>query len=255
MSFDAAPALKVQNIKSKISDARILLWDIDGTLMSSLRAGAYKDYFIPALVRVFGTAGALDEMQVAGMTDTQIAYEALRGEGFSLADIYTRLDELLTVFEEEMSRVLAAADNPYGVFPGVREILAATHAHPLLVNSLLTGNLSCAAEIKLRYVDLWRYFAFVPHAFGEISHERGDLAHEAGRRIGEFFGARIAPAQFIVIGDTPNDIACARAFGAKAIAVATGRNHPAEELAKFAPDVLLSDLTDTAGIIRLLETV
>ena len=252
MSFDAAPALKFQNIKTNLADARILLWDIDGTLMRSLRAGAYKEYFVPALVRVFGTAGALDTMQVAGMTDTQIAYEALRGEGFSLADIYARLDELLAVFEEEMSRVLAAADNPYGVFPGVREILAATHGHPLLVNSLLTGNLSCAAEIKLRYVDLWRYFEFAPHAFGEISHERGELAGEAGRRISEFFSGEIKPEHFIVIGDTPNDIACARAFGARAVAVATGRNHPKEELAKYQPDVLLAGLEDTNKVLETL---
>ena len=256
MSFDAAPfPSKLQNLRSNVKDARILLWDIDGTLMRSTRNGAYKEYFAPALLRVYGSAGNLEDMQVSGMTDTQIAYEALRGEGFSVADIFARIDTLLEVFHDEMSRVIARTDNPYGVFPGVREILAAVHEHPLMLNSLLTGNLSCAAEIKLRHVDLWQYFEFVPHAFGEISHERAVLAKEAGKRIGEFLEAEVRPEQFIVIGDTPNDIACARAFGARVIGVATGRSHPPEILTKYEPDILLTDLTDTAKVIRILETI
>ena len=256
MSFDSAPTISnIQNLRSKIKDARILLWDIDGTLMTSTRVGAYKEYFSAALKRVYGSAGDLDSVLASGMTDTQIAYEALRGEGFSVADIFARIDLLLEVFNEEMLRAIARADNPYDVFPGVREALAAVHEHPLLLNSLLTGNLSCAAEIKLRYVDLWRYFEFVPHAFGEISHDRRDLAKEAGKRISEFLQAELRPEQFIVIGDTPNDIACARAFGAKAVAVATGRNHPVSELAKYAPDVLLTDLTDTKELLQIFEII
>jgi phosphoglycolate phosphatase-like HAD superfamily hydrolase len=256
MSLDSAPTLsKIGNLKSKIKDARILLWDIDGTLMHSTRTGAYKEYFIPALEKVYGSSGALDEMQVSGMTDTQIAYEALRGEGFSVADIFAKIDDLLSTFHDEMSRVVARADNPYGVFPGVREALAATHAHPLFLNSLLTGNLSCAAEIKLRHVDLWKYFEAVPHAFGEISHDRRELAKEAGKRINEFLGGEVKPEQFIVIGDTPNDIDCARAFGARSIALATGRNHSAGELLAHEPDLVLNDLTNTGELIRLLETI
>ncbi len=256
MSLDGAPILsKIQNLKSKIAAARVILWDIDGTLMHSTRAGAYKEYFIPALKKVYGSAGALNEMQVSGMTDTQIAYEALRGEGFTVADIFARIDDLLDTFHEEMSRVMALADNPYGVFPGVREALAATQEHPLFINSLLTGNLSCAAEIKLRHVDLWKYFADVPHAFGEISHDRRELAKETGKRINEFLGVELKPAQFIVIGDTPNDIDCARAFGAKSIALATGRNHSAEELRAHKPGLVLNDLTNTGGLLRILETL
>jgi phosphoglycolate phosphatase-like HAD superfamily hydrolase len=243
---------KIANLKSKIPEARILLWDIDGTLMHSTRAGAYKEYFGAALQRVYGSAGNLDNVQASGMTDTQIAFEALRGEGFSVADIFARIDPLLRVFHEEMSRVIERDDNPYAIFPGVREALFATHGHPLFLNSLLTGNLSCAAEIKLRHIDLWKYFEFVPHAFGEISHDRRELAKVAGRRISEFLQVPLKPEQFIVIGDTPNDIACARAFGARAVAVATGRNHPAGELKKHRPDVLLNDLTNPQELIGIL---
>ena len=63
------------------------------------------------------------------------------------------------------------------------------------------------------------------------------------------------PEQFIVIGDTPNDIACAREFGAKAVAVATGRSHSAAELAKFEPDILLLDLQDTPNILNTLQSL
>ncbi len=246
---------KIRDLKSKIESVRILLWDIDGTLMHSTRPGAYKEYFSASLKRVYGSAGDLDNVLASGMTDTQIAYEALRGEGFSVADIFARIDELLQVFHEEMSRITAAADNPYAILPGVSEALRATHGHPLFLNSLLTGNLSCAAEVKLRRVDLWKYFEFVPHAFGEISHDRRELARAAEIRINEFLQVELRPEQFIVIGDTPNDIACARALGAKAVAVATGRNHPAKELAAYEPDVLLEDLTDTKKVLSMFEAI
>ena len=76
-------------------DLRIILWDIDGTLLHSRRHGAFKEYMEPALVRVFGTAGRLDEMVVSGMTDLQIFTEALRDEGFTAEHIRGRLPELV----------------------------------------------------------------------------------------------------------------------------------------------------------------
>lgn len=256
MSLDAIPNnSKIEALRSKSKGLRILLWDIDGTLMHSTRPGAYKEYFSASLKRVYGSAGDLDNVLASGMTDTQIAYEALRGEGFSVEDIFARIDELLQVFHEEMSRITTAADNPYAILPGVSEALCATHGHPLFLNSLLTGNLSCAAEVKLRRVDLWKYFEFVPHAFGEISHDRRELARAAETRINEFLQVELKPEQFIVIGDTPNDIACARVFGAKAVAVATGRNHSAKELAAYEPDVLLKDLTSTKELLRIFKLV
>ena len=150
-----------------------------------------------------------------------------------------------------MSRVVSQKNNPYKIFKGVREILDRTHEHQTFINSLLTGNLSVAAEIKLRYVDLWNYFENVPNAFGEISHERSQLAHEAGKLYNEFLKTEINPEQFIIIGDTPNDIACARAFGAKCVAVATGKNHPKEELAEYKPDVLLENLENTEKVFEI----
>lgn len=246
---------KRQNHQFDFEKIRILLWDIDGTLIHSNQSGAYKDYFIPTLEQVYGTSGKLAEMQVSGMTDTQIAFEALQNEGFDVADIFAKVEEFIAVLGSKMAYEISQKDNPYGVFDGVREILNETDRSPRFINSLLTGNLSATAEIKLRYVDLWHYFADKPCSFGEVSHQRAELAQFAGKQFNEFFQTELNPEQFIVIGDTPNDIACARAFGAKIIALATGRNHSAAELAEYDPDFLLEDLRDKDKVFAILESL
>ena len=101
-------------------------------------------------------------------------------------------------------------------------------------------------------MNLWDYFTGTPHSFGEISHQRSDLAKFAEKQFCEFYQTELKPEQFIVIGDTPNDIACARAFGAKAVAVGTGRIHSTEELAKHNPDILLEDLRNTDKVLQIL---
>lgn len=238
-----------------LSEVRILLWDIDGTLMRSTVQGGYKQYFSATMQRVFGSAGKLDAMIPSGMTDTQIMFEALRGEGFTPEQIFERKDELLQVFQAEMKAVLADNGEPYEMLKGVREILAETDKNPDFINALLTGNLSVAAEIKLEAVGLWNYFADAPNAFGEISHNRSDLAVEAGKLFKACYEFDFKPAQFIVIGDTPNDIICARAFGAKVVAVKTGRGQSAESLAEMKPDYLLEDLSDTKKVLEILQTL
>jgi len=247
----------IQNPKSKIQnqDVRILLWDIDGTLMRSTVQGGYRKYFTATMRRVFGHAGNLDAIMPSGMTDTQIIYEALRGDGFTPEQIFERKAELLEVFQTEMKTVLAENGEPYEVLKGVREILAETDKNPCFINALLTGNLSVAAEIKLSAVGLWHYFANEPNAFGEISHRRNDLAIEAGKLFNARYEFEFAPQQFIVIGDTPNDIACARAFGAKVVAVATGRGESSEKLLENNPDFLLEDLSDTKNVLQILENL
>lgn len=238
-----------------LSDLRILLWDIDGTLMRSTVQGGYKKYFSATMKKVFGHAGHLDEIIPSGMTDTQIMFESLQHEGFRPEDIFARKDELLQVFRTEMTKVLDNKGEPYELLPGVHEILRETDKSTKFINALLTGNLSVAAEIKLKTVGLWHYFENSPNAFGEISHNRHDLAFEAGRLFNKSYDFEFDSSQFIVIGDTPNDISCAREFGAKVIAVATGRNQSREKLLAHEPDFLLEDLSDTREALRILETI
>ncbi len=246
---------KNETIRNPKSQIRILLWDIDGTLMRSTVQGGYKKYFAATMQKVFGSAGNLDGIMPGGMTDTQIIYEALRDENFTAEQIFAQKSELLKVFEQEMTKVLAAHGEPFERLAGVEEILTETAKMPNYINALLTGNLSVAAEIKLKSVRLWKYFADAPNAFGEISHKRSDLAHEAGRLFNQRYDYQFDSQQFIVIGDTPNDIACARDFGAKAVAVATGRGVEREKLMEGKPDHLLEDLRDTKKVLEVLSVI
>ena len=246
-----------QNIESKIQNQnlRILLWDIDGTLLQSTKVGAFKEYFAPALKEVYGSSGTLAAMSVSGMTDSQIAYEALTNEGFSINEIFSKIEDFAKTIGERMSRYVNGQNEPYRLLSGAREILEAANKNPRYVNALLTGNFSVAAEMKLKYFDLWKYFADKPNPFGEISHDRRELAKTAAKNTSKFLQIELSNDQFIVIGDTPNDIACARALGAKMISVATGRNHPSAQLAEYEPDVLLEDLGDTKKVLQILETI
>ena len=232
---------------------RVILWDIDGTLLHSRRHGAFRDYMAPAMLRVFGTAGRLDELVVSGMTDLQIFAEALRDEGFTAEQVRGRLPELTSLFLEGMER-MAAEGELFEALPGARAALEALEREPRYLNSLLTGNVEPAARLKLRLVGLDGFFR-LPGAFGELSHDRRDLPAVARERLSRHLGRDLNPEQLVVIGDTPNDIACARHFGARAVAVATGRSHAAADLLQYSPDAVLPDLADTELLLRTLAAL
>ena len=236
----------------RVSDLRVLLWDLDGTLVRGQRYGVFKDYIVPMLTRVFGTAGSLGGMMVSGMTDLQIIEEALRGEGITREHIIARKDELRRRYIEEMKRATDNGAHIIEAIPGGREVLQRVAEHPRYVSGLLTGNIEPAAYLKLELAGLSEFFQ-LPGAFGDESFDRRDLPAIAAQRINEHLGASLPPEQFIVIGDTPNDIACARHFGARVLAVASGRMHSAEELLIHEPDALLSDLLDAELVLQTLD--
>ena len=233
------------------SDIRVLLWDLDGTLVRGARYGIFKDYTVPMLKSVFGTAGSLSGMMVSGMTDLQIVEEALRGEGITREHIMARKDELLSCYIREMKRATGNGDHIITAMPGALEVLEAVEAHPRYLSTLLTGNIEPAAHLKVEITGLARFFK-LPGAFGNESFDRRDLPALAVRRINEHLKTELAPEQFIVIGDTPNDIACARHFGTQVLAVATGRMHSAEDLQTYGPDALLPDLLDVERFMQTL---
>ena len=230
---------------------RVLLWDIDGTLICSAKPGGYKIYTIPVLEEIFGTAGRLSEMQVSGMTDLQIVFEALREEGVSQEDILARAEVLASRLTEEARLVTGNGVKFFQLLPGVRETLEALSEHPRYQSALLTGNIQSMAQQKMELVGLDHFFT-LPGAFGEESHNRRDLPAKAAERIRQFLQIDLAPEQFIVIGDTPNDIDCARHFGARAVAVGTGRVYSIEDVLACKPDALLPDLSDVDLVLRTL---
>ena len=233
------------------TDLRILLWDIDGTLIRSVRTGGYKDYTIPVLEEIFGTSGQLSTMRVSGMTDLQIIAEALRDEGYTHDDIRERIHDVSKRITEEARRVTGNGTPFFQVIPGVREMLDVLDQHPRYRSALLTGNIEAMAYLKMELVGLEKYFR-LPGAFGDESHERKDLPERAAERIQEQLQMNLAPEQFIVLGDTPNDIGCAQHFGARSVALGTGRFYSKEELLECQPDAFLPDLTDTNLVLETL---
>ena len=231
---------------------RILLWDIDGTLMHSARNGSYKDYTIPVLEEIFGTSGRLSDMRVSGMTDLQIIFEALAETDVSQEQIVAQVDLLSRRITEEARRVTGNGVRFFELLPGVRETLETVHQHPRYQSALLTGNIKPMAELKMELMGLDHFFT-LPGAFGEESHIRRDLPALAAERIRAHLRVNLPPEHFIVIGDTPNDIDCARHFGARAVAVGTGRFYSHDEILACEPDAILPDLSDTELVLSTLD--
>ena len=231
---------------------RILLWDLDGTLVRGRRFGAFKDYTVPMLEKVFGTSGCLPGLVVSGMTDLQIVEEALRGEGITREHIRERMDELQLCYIDEMKRACGNGNQIIEAMPGARETLETLHEQPRYLSALLTGNIEPAAQLKIEITGLADFFT-LPGAFGNDSFDRRDLPAIAAQRINDHLGTELHAEQFILIGDTPNDIACARHFGARVVAVATGRIHSDADLRAYDPDALLPNLLDSELVMKTLD--
>jgi len=135
--------------------------------------------------------------------------------------------------------------------PGVQETLGVLANHPRYRSALVTGNIEPMAQLKMELVGLDHFFT-LPGAFGDESHERRDLPERAAERINSFLQTDLHPKHFIVIGDTPNDIDCAHHFGARSVAVGTGRFYTREELLACSPDAWLQDLSDPESVLATL---
>jgi phosphoglycolate phosphatase len=210
----------------------LLLWDIDGTLLGSGGAGVRA--FDQALADEFGVRGSLAHLAWAGRTDGWIAGRVLEEYGLpaTAANVARLIDAYLARLPPELDRTGA-------VLPGVIDILEAACDHPMIVQGLLTGNVERGARVKLGHFGLWDYFPF--GAFADDSLDRNELGPHALRRAEVHAGGPVAPDRVWIIGDTAHDIACARAIGARAMAVTTGYG-TRESLLAAGPDHLLDSL-------------
>jgi phosphoglycolate phosphatase-like HAD superfamily hydrolase len=222
----------------------LLLWDIDGTLVTS--GGAGMRALQVALRAVFGIDGRVDDIDFAGRTDRWIIRQIFGKFGLpATEENFARyIDGYVTALPAQL------ADRGVRLLPGVPALLDGAVERGDLALGLLTGNLRRGAETKLGYHGLWRYFAF--GAFADDSENRNDLGPQALRRACAHHGVDFAIERVWVIGDTPHDIVCGQAFGARTLAVATGR-YAAEELRAESPDAVLADLSDTAAFWRLVD--
>jgi len=222
----------------------VWLFDIDGTLLHT--DGAAREAFARAVGARFPGREPLGDVAFAGRVDPLILRDILEHHGatFEPGEEAVFWNSVLAHMRE------ALAPGRGRVLPGVADVLRAVEAEPEWVSALLTGNMTEMARIKLGHFGLDGWFAF--GAFGEEAEDRNRLAQLAvGRAWARF---RVPAERCIVVGDTEHDIACARAAGAKVIAVATG-TQSASHLASHDPDLLLEDLRDVEGLMAWARRV
>jgi len=213
---------------------RLVLFDIDGTLVHT--GGAGIKAFAKVFATEFGVANGVEKMKFAGRTDVNLVREF-----FIMSGIETREENFGRFFERYvfwLDQILRHSETK--ACPGVPEFMHALRALPNPPRlGLLTGNIRLGAEIKLRHFDLWKEFEM--GGFADDHEDRDQIAHAALKRGSRVLGHELRGEQVLVIGDTPLDIRCARAIGAKALAVATG-GATLDELKRHQPDWAVEDL-------------
>jgi phosphoglycolate phosphatase len=222
---------------------KLLLFDIDGTLIST--GGAGMRAMTRVLKETLLVPTGLDSVPVAGRTDSIILRDVLAACGRSLDA--TTMSEFREAYRGHLRYELARGGGP-GTLRGVRALLDSLSTRDVTLG-LLTGNFPEAAEIKLVHYDLWQYFGW--GAFGDSAFDRNDLLPVALERHAERGGRPVAAHDVLVVGDTPNDVACAHAGGAQAIAVATG-HYDRSALEAAGADVVLDDLSDREAFLALV---
>lgn len=227
---------------------RLILWDIDGTLVSTGRVGRM------ALEEGARLAAGLDELPdvvMSGKTDPQIVAELLAGAGIGGAEARRLLPAALA----EAERLLAAESETMArdgfVHPGVPEALAALAAFPGVRQALLTGNTEANAALKVRTFGLDRWFDFGIGAYGTDHADRDRLVPVALGRARELRGEEYGSGEVWVIGDTARDLSCAKAASAMCLIVGTG-HEGFSAVAGLEADALVEDLGDTEMVVKLL---
>ena len=222
---------------------RLLLFDIDGTLIHSGGAGIHA--LKSAFKERFGFDEDLYGIEIAGMTDSGIVVSVLNKH--KIPPTNENVSAFLDSYVHFLSLELPRREGK--LLPGVLELLERLKSRQHLVLALLTGNVSRGAQLKLEHYGVWHFFEF--GAFADDHRDRNELGRFARARAKEKHGREFAASEIDVIGDTPRDIACGKALGARTIAVATG-TWDRDELAKHQPDFLIDDLSNVETIMDTL---
>ena len=198
-----------------------------------------------AFERLHGRERALDGVPIAGRTDRAIVIDVMRRIGVDPTDgaITALRDAYIDSLRTEIRRPVS---DPSGVLPGVAPLLDALEAEPGVVTALLTGNFVLGAQVKLQHFSIWDRFRF--GAFGDDHSDRRHLVPVAvvhARRAGH---PDFLPAHVVIIGDTPNDVECAKAYGARAIGVTTGPYDRAT-LSAAGADLTVDTLEDVPRLL------
>lgn len=220
----------------------VLLWDIDGTLLTTGRAGVFA--LEEAALALTGTPADLAAMHTAGLTDAEIAELIL--EAASAPAEPDDVRRFLRAYEELLPERLHWRQGR--VLDGVRELLEFLHGRPDVLNVLLTGNTRAGAAAKLAHYGLGGFF--VRGAFADDAHDRAGIATRAIELAREAAPFNVHPERVYVIGDTPRDIACAQVIGARSIAVAG--TYPPEALQEAGAWLVLDGLPEPARFAEIV---
>lgn len=215
----------------------VLLFDIDGTLIHTRGAG--RRALEEAMREAFPIPGPVADVPLHGRTDRAIGHDL-----FSLHAIESteaNWARLKRAYLNQLPRQLQTG--PGEVLPGIRPLLQELEPREDVLLGLLTGNTAEGARIKLNHFDLDRHFAV--GGYGDLHRDRNDVARVALQEVERTVGGPVDLQRVWVIGDTPADVACGRAIGARVLAVATGQ-HSLAELRQTAPDLALENLADAA---------
>jgi phosphoglycolate phosphatase-like HAD superfamily hydrolase len=219
------------------------LFDIDGTLIAS--GGAGKAALERALADEFGIERITDDLTLSGRTDRAILADLIRLHDLDPAPSTTQ--RLTASYLRNLPASLASGQGR--ILPGILELLQALRKRDDVTLGLLTGNIPEGARIKLAHFGIWEYFGF--GGYGDLHLDRDDVARAALQEVKSRHDGQVTLGRIWVIGDTPLDIRCARAIGARVAAVATGW-HSLAELAAHEPDLLVDDFSDPHPLLRRL---
>ncbi|GAB4434803.1 MAG: HAD hydrolase-like protein [Chloroflexi bacterium OHK40] len=221
---------------------RLILWDVDGTLLST--DGIAAEAMRAAIREVVGPAAPMARTSYAGKTDWQIIRESL--PSLPPEEVGARLHDFAAAYlgrlEAQRAELLARSR----LFPGVPAALEALRG--LAYQAPLTGNIAAVARLKLECVGLLGLLDVAAGAYGDDHHHRPELVPVAADRAKARYGHDFQGRAIVVVGDTPHDIACGKANGARTVAVATGP-YPLDELLAHGPDAALPTLADTEAVV------
>jgi phosphoglycolate phosphatase len=235
--------------QSMHEDGRFILWDVDGTLVSA--GPVAREAFDLAVRAVLGGLTGRHDVQMSGKTDPQIAREIMAELAVPEAEAERRLPEVLAALEEELERAETLIHRAGKAHPGVPDVLEALASRPGVVQSVVSGNLAANARLKLAAFGLDRWLDLEVGAYGSDHADRNELVPLALRRVERLRRRRFDPSQVWVVGDTPLDLGCAQAAGARCLLVGTGR-FGFVELAPLEADAVLPDLGDMDEVLAIL---
>ncbi|HXE82219.1 MAG TPA: HAD family hydrolase [Gemmatimonadales bacterium] len=230
---------------------RLILFDIDGTILWT--DGAGRRAIHRALLDEMGTAGPIEGYRFDGKTDPQIVRELMELAGHPECNSEDRITAVCTRYVELLTAELAKPTQATRVYPGIQDLLAALEPYEAggrALVGLLTGNVQHGAALKLRSAGL-DFERFPVGAYGSDSHYRPNLPAIAARRAEQRTGRTFSGADIVIVGDTPDDVACARPMGARTVGVGTGY-YTAAQLREAGATHAFDNLGDTAAVIRAL---